>query len=262
MSLVSIIMPCFNSEKFIGESIESVLSQEYSQWELLVCDDSSIDNSKNIIKSYQKIDSRIKIISNNYSKGAPGARNSCLDVAKGRYIAFLDADDLWYPEKLTQQINFMISNKYHFCFSYCDVVDEQSTYLHQLFSPKIVNKKNVLFSCFLPCLTVIYDAMELGKIYQPNIKKRNDYALWLKILFSDAASEAYCLEKVTASYRKTSYGLSSGSKLELLFYYRMCLIKFASVSKLFAFFLCIPYLAIGFFKKYLPNLYNKLVIKF
>lgn len=91
MDLVSVLMPCFNSEKFIDESIQSIIHQTYANWELLICDDGSDDNSKSIIESYQNVDSRIRLIPNHYSKGASGARNSCLDMAKGRYIAFLDS---------------------------------------------------------------------------------------------------------------------------------------------------------------------------
>ncbi len=261
-NLVSIIMPCFNSEKFIGQSIESVLNQTYQSWELLICDDGSDDGSKNLIQAYEQKDSRIKLVNNKFSKGAPGARNSCLDVAEGQFIAFLDADDLWYSEKLTQQIDFMISNNYSFSFSYFDVIDEQGIASHHFLAPKIADRKNMLFSNFIPCLTVVYDAKQLGKFCQPNIKKRNDYALWLKILHSGIVSKAHCLEAVTASYRSHQYGLSSGSKFELLRYYWMCLRNFASVTRMCAIFLSLPYLLIMFVKKSSPDLYNKLVTRF
>ena len=103
-NLVSILMPCFNSQNFIGQSIESVLNQTYQSWELLICDDGSDDGSKYLIQAYEQKDSRIKLVNNKFSKGAPGARNSCLDVAKGQFIAFLDADDLWLPSKLSLQM--------------------------------------------------------------------------------------------------------------------------------------------------------------
>lgn len=260
-NLVSVIMPCFNSEHFIENAIKSVLNQTYQLWELIICDDDSDDNSKKLIKEYVKKDSRIKLTENKYSKGASGARNSCLNIAEGQFIAFLDSDDLWHREKLTQQINFMTSNNYFFCFSYFDVINKEGMYLHSWHCPKIANKKNMLLSNFIPCLTAIYDAKRLGKIYQPDIKKRNDYALWLKILNSGQSINAYCLEIVTASYRNSKYGLSSGSKFDLLKYYWKCLIDFGSVSKLSAIFLTFPYLSILFIKKSSPFIYNKLVIR-
>lgn len=258
-NLVSVIMPCFNSENFIEQAIQSVLNQTYQSWELLICDDNSNDDSKNIIKAYEQRESRIKLVNNKFSKGVSGARNSCLEVAKGQFIAFLDSDDQWYSEKLTQQINFMTSNGYSFCFSYYDVTNEKGMFLKQYLAPKVVNRKNILFQNYIGCLTAIYDAKVLGKFYQPNIKKRNDYALWLKILHSNHVSEAYCLEKVTASYRSNQYGLSSSNRFVLLHYYWICLTDFASVNRVYATFLCIPYLLIMLVKKSSPTLYNNLV---
>ena len=106
-NLVSIIMPCFNSEIFLREAIDSVLNQTFSNWELIICDDGSEDKSVLVASQCVALDSRIRLIDNIYSKGAPGARNSSLAVASGRYIAFLDSDDVWYIDKLEQQIGFM-----------------------------------------------------------------------------------------------------------------------------------------------------------
>jgi len=116
-------MPYFNSEKFIEESVQSVIRQSYVHWELLICDDESDDNSKEIIMSFVNLNSRIKLVSNHYSKGAPGARNSCLDEAKGRYIAFLDSDDIWLLEKLDKQLGFMNSNNFSFTYSYYETMN-------------------------------------------------------------------------------------------------------------------------------------------
>lgn len=98
--LVSILMPCFNSENYISEAIESVVGQTFESWELLICDDGSVDKAVSLIKHWCRLDSRIKFIANEFCKGAPGARNSCLSQAQGRYIAFLDSDDRWMPTKL------------------------------------------------------------------------------------------------------------------------------------------------------------------
>ena len=259
---VSIIMPSYNVSRFISESIESVIAQTYQNWELLICDDGSTDNSKKIAHDYEALDSRILVINNKYPKGAPGARNSCLDVAGGRYIAFLDADDLWLPSKLDVQIDFMVGNRYSFVYSYHDVISEKGTLLRECFGPKVATRKNMLVSNFIPCLTAMYDSKVLGKVYQPDFRKRNDYALWLKILYSGVVDEAHCLPKVTASYRSNQYGLSSRNKFGLLFYYRQCLTNFTPVSKIGSYFLSICYLSIILVKKMTPSLYNKLVTKF
>jgi len=260
MDVVSIIMPCFNSEKYIGESIESVIAQTYPKWELLICDDSSEDNSKNIIKSYQKNDCRIKLITNKYSKGAAGARNSCLDIANGRFIAFLDSDDIWLPEKLNKQLIFMKKNKIDFSYSYYQIMNEKSTITGFYKSPKSVSFLKMQFSNFIGCLTAIYDSKVIGKCYQPEIKKRNDFALWLTILRKNRDLRGYCLNEITSKYRVNNYGLSS-NKISALKYYRACLREYALLGEIKINILCIFYLTLMVLKKGLPNLYNSFVSK-
>lgn len=208
MDLVSIIMPCFNSGRFIEESIRSVINQSYISWELLVCDDGSDDNSKQIVKSFMSLDSRIKLVENRYSKGASGARNSCLDEAQGRYIAFLDSDDIWLPEKLLKQLSFMINNNYSFAYTYYETMSVQGEIKSLCKSPNSVDFKKMTICNFIGCLTVMYDSHLIGKCYQPEIRKRNDYALWLTILRRDKNLRAYCLNEITSRYRVNHYGLS------------------------------------------------------
>ena len=260
MVLVSVIMPCFNSEKFISESIKSVLMQTYADWELLICDDGSEDNSKAIIKSFQDIDSRIKLVTNGHSKGAPGARNSCLDVAKGRYVAFLDSDDTWLPKKLAKQISFMEDNQVSFVFSYYENMSEKSITTSICKSPNSVDFRKMLFCNFIGCLTAIYDTKIIGKCYQPEIKKRNDYALWLTILSKKDGMRAYCVPEVTGRYRVNGYGLSS-NKISALKYYQICLREYSSISELSIHMYSFYYLAIMLLKKKFPKIYNVLVCK-
>jgi glycosyltransferase involved in cell wall biosynthesis len=260
MDLVSIIMPCFNSEKFIEESVQSVIDQSYAHWELLICDDESDDNSKEIIMSFVNLDSRIKLVSNYYSKGAPGARNSCLDEAQGRYIAFLDSDDIWLPEKLYKQLSFMNNNNFSFTYSYYETMNVQGEVKSLCKSPNSVNFKKMTICNFIGCLTAIYDSKLIGKCYQPTIKKRNDYALWLAILRKDKNLKAYCFNEVTSRYRVNDYGLSS-NKLSALKYYRLCLRDYASFGEFKIFFHCIFYLLLILVKKKNPQLYNSLVSK-
>lgn len=255
---VSIIMPSYNCERFIELAINSVLSQTYQNWELIICDDGSSDETRKIAFSYESFDNRITLIDNFKSKGAAGARNSCLDYATGRYIAFLDADDIWYPEKLSMQLKFMREHSSVFCYTYQDVINEKGEYLYSIKAPRRVSKKKMRIANFIPCVTVIYDSYFLGKIYQPNIRKRNDYALWLKLL---NITEANCMNVTTASYRSNSYGLASGGKLELLSYYMRCMLDFGGCNR-FALVIFVPiYLIFMMLKKKNTRLFNWLVVK-
>lgn len=256
---VSIVMPCFNSEKFIDISIKSVLNQTYQNWELIICDDNSSDSSKKIVSSYTSIDFRIKLVSNLYDKGAPGARNSCLEKCSGKYIAFLDSDDVWLPEKLENQINFMQKNNYAFSYSYYEVMNTAGKTQNKLKAPKKVNLQKMKYSNFIPCLTVIIDKTKVGFFRQPYIKKRNDFALWLNILKNNNIY-AHCLPVVTAKYRSNKYGLSS-NKLESLKYFYLCLVKYAGVSRIKSIFFSTAYLFLILIKKYFPNLYNMSITK-
>ncbi len=257
--LVSIIMPCLNSESYIGGSIESVINQTYTEWELIVCDDGSEDKTLKIANSFKHKEQRISVISNMHKKGAAGSRNSCLDIAKGKYIAFLDSDDLWYPDKLKIQIDFMKKNNCSFTFSYVDIIDEANNHLKIYKSPKKINAKLMMFNNFIPCCTVVYDSSKIGKIHQPDIKKRNDYALWLTIL-KNHLQYCYCVPQVTAAYRSNSYGLAS-NKIDNIKYYYKCRIKYANSNHILAAFELIIYLATMFLKTKFTNLYNKVVTK-
>jgi glycosyltransferase involved in cell wall biosynthesis len=259
-NLVSIIMPCFNSEKFIEESIISVINQSYEDWELIICDDFSSDKTYELAEKYAYVHNRIILIKNTHDKGAPGARNSCLDKARGRYIAFLDSDDLWAANKLLVQINFMKSNNYSFTYSYINIINEMGNFVTTYKFPDYVGSKLMSFGSFIPCCSVIYDAHTLGKVYQPNIKKRNDYALWLKILAKEQLNYAYCLKSITASYRKNNYGLAS-NKLENIKYFLEVRKKYGESSVLKAYFELIIYLAFMVLKFKVTRIYNFLVTR-
>ena len=260
MHKVSVIMPCYNSEKYIAESIESVLNQTHQRLELLICDDGSSDRSVEIIKEFKSKDSRIKFFVNSYSKGAPGARNTCMDHAVGDFVSFLDSDDLWMKDKLEKQLKFMLLEGIDFSYSYNNVIDETGKYICMHKSPNEVDSNKLCFANFIPCSTVIYNANRLGYIYQPYIKKRNDFALWLKILNINSIS-AKCYREVTSSYRSNSYGLSS-NRIDAIKYFYKCLIDFNNCTKSSALFYTCNYLYLILIKKRFPNLYNWLVLKF
>jgi len=209
--LVSIITPSYNSEKFISQTIESVLSQTYKNWEMIIVDDCSTDKSREIIEEYTRKDNRIKLIKLDKNRGPAIARNRAIEEAKGRYIAFLDADDLWLPNKLEKQINFMKENNLEFTYSGYMLIDEENNVLGEFIPPKEVTYYSILKTNPIGCLTAIYDTKKLGKIYMPNIIKRQDYGLWLKILKKIKSTKGIC--ETLAVYRIRRNSVSS-NKLE------------------------------------------------
>ncbi|ACM93540.1 teichuronic acid biosynthesis [Nautilia profundicola AmH] len=205
--LVSIITPSYNSEKFISKTIVSVLNQTYRNLEMIIVDDCSPDNSNEIIEEYIKKDKRIKLIKLDKNSGPAVARNTAIKEAKGRYIAFLDADDLWIPEKLERQINFMKENDLSFTYSAYDLIDENDNNIGDFIPPKEIDYKSLLKTNPIGCLTAIYDAKKLGKIYMPNILKRQDYGLWLKILKQIESTKG--MQEKLAIYRIRKNSVSS-----------------------------------------------------
>jgi teichuronic acid biosynthesis glycosyltransferase TuaG len=246
-NLVSIITPSYNSSEFIEETINSVLNQTYTNWEMIIVDDVSADNSIEIIQKYIKINSKIKLIELENNSGAAVARNTAIKAAKGRFIAFLDSDDLWLPEKLEKQINFMLKNKYEFTYSFYDLIDEANIKYGKTFEAQTeATYKGLLKTCTIGCLTAIYDTKEIGKIYMPLIRRRQDYGLWLKIL--KKIPKAYCFNESLAIYRKRQDSISSDKKKAALFQWKI----YREVEKLNIFssiYFFIHY-AINGFKKY------------
>ncbi len=214
-NLVSIIMPMHNSSRYVVDSIESVLLQSYKFWELIVVDDHSEDNSVEVVEEYVKKDSRIRLL-HSKNRGAAEARNYALREAKGRWIAFLDSDDLWHHQKLEKQLRFMKDNKYSFTYTNYSQIDENGKERHVLLTgPKKINKTIMYFFNFMGCLTVMYDSAVIGIIQVPNLKKRNDYAIWLKAI---KESNAYLLDENLAQYRVRETGSITSSnkrKIEL-----------------------------------------------
>lgn len=180
--LVSIITPNYNCEKYICETIESVLNQTYKNWEMLIVDDCSTDNSIKMLEKYLD-DRRIKLVKMNKNSGAALCRNLGIEEANGKYIAFLDSDDLWEKEKLEKQISFMEKNDVDFSYTEYTHISEDGRSLNlKARVPKKLTYKKMLYHCFTGCLTVIYNQEKLGKIYGPNIPKSNDYGLFLQVL--------------------------------------------------------------------------------
>jgi glycosyltransferase involved in cell wall biosynthesis len=206
--LVSIITANYNCENFIDDTIKSVLKQTYKNWEMIIVDDLSTDNSIKIIENYIKEDNRIKLIKLKENSGAAVARNRAIEEAKGRYIAFLDSDDLWEKTKLEKQLAFMQENSYDFTYTNYNLVDESNSRYGNTFKAKKESSyHDLLKTCSIGCLTVIYDTENLGKVTMPLILKRQDYGLWLKIL--KKIDKAYCLDESLAVYRTRQNSISS-----------------------------------------------------
>lgn len=216
-ALVSIITPCYNAANYIAQCITSVQNQTYTNWEMLIVDDCSSDHSVEAIKMFQKNDKRIKLMKLEVNSGAAISRNKALEYAQGDYIAFLDADDLWLPNKLERQILFMQTNKYAFTYSSYEEIDEKGHFLKlkPIFKPRL-NYRDMWAANRVGCLTAIYDVKQLGKMYMPNIRKRQDYALWLSIL---KQPHVYCfgLNEVLSQKRVIKSSISS-NKLEMLYW--------------------------------------------
>lgn len=196
--LVSIIMPAYNSEMHISESIKSVMQQTYKNWELLITDDRSTDNTQQIVNTFAETDHRIKLFINERNGGAGVARNNSIKQANGRFIAFLDSDDLWQPTKLEKQISFMLKNGYAFTYTAYQKFS-QNNLLGVVNPPNYTTYSSLLSSNVIGCLTAVYDAGLLGKNYMPLIRKRQDMGLWLEILKN--TEKAFCLNEVLSLYR-------------------------------------------------------------
>ena len=214
--LVSIITPAYNSCKYISATIDSVLAQTCTNWELIIVDDCSTDNTVQIINEYIKKDKRIILIKNETNCGQSKSRNLALNQVKGRFIAFLDSDDIWHSNKLEKQINFSLDNSKSFVFSYYEEIDEDGKRLNrQIKAPLEVSYSELLHANYIGCLTVLYDTWAIGKVKIPNVKKRDDWACWLNIL--KQGYTAYCLPESLAYYRIRKSSISS-NKFKVLKY--------------------------------------------
>ena len=207
MELVSIIMPTYNCGRFIAESIRSVISQTYTNWELIIVDDCSTDNTAETVASFK--DSRIHYQRNAHNSGAAVTRNTALRIAKGRYIAFLDSDDLWAPDKLARQIAFMEQHGYAFTYHEYIEIDEASKPLGIYVSGKKHVRPFDMYCCCWPgCLSVLYDTQVIGLIQIPDIRKNNDSAMWLQAI---RKADCYLLPENLAQYRRRTGSITPTS---------------------------------------------------
>lgn len=196
--LVSIITPAYNAASYIGEAIDSVLAQEYDSWEMLVIDDASEDDTSRIVASYA--DDRIVCHRMERRSGIAACRNQALRMAKGRWMAFLDADDKWMSDKLSRQISFMQQRNCHFSYTgYYECEETLDAVRYYVDGPGRINRLSMYLFCWQGCLTVMYDRAVVGLVQIEELEKNNDYAMWLQVI---RKSDCLLLDKPLACYRR------------------------------------------------------------
>lgn len=214
--LVSVIMPAFNAEDFIEAAVNSVVSQKYSNWELFIIEDASPDATLSRAEELAKTDPRIKLLRNEENSGAGISRNKGIKAAQGDFIAFLDADDLWKPNKLQIQLEKMQEQNVSVCFSSYQQMNENGNSRNEIIEAlPVLTYQKLLKSNYLGNLTGIYNAKKLGKIYAPEIRKRQDWALWIEAV--KKGGPAIGIQRCLAKYRVRK-GSISGNKFEMLQY--------------------------------------------
>ncbi len=222
--LVSIITPSYNTARYIAETIKSVQVQTYTNWEMIIVDDCSTDNTDEIVAQFLA-DTRIRYLKNERNSGAAVSRNYALREAKGKWIAFLDSDDTWLPEKLEKQVGFMERSGCSFSYTNYEEMDADSNPTGvTVTGPKKITKCGMYNYCWPGCLTVMYDAEKIGLIQIADIKKNNDYAIWLKVC---KKADCHLLGEVLAKYRRGRSGSISAHKYTALIQwhyklYRIC----------------------------------------
>ena len=242
---VSVIMPNYNGEKFLKETIDSVLSQTYQNLELIFIDDCSTDGSLEIVKSIK--DDRLIILSTEENGGAAKARNKGIDYATGKWLAFLDSDDLWTSDKLSRQLSFMVEKDVAFSFTHYDVINELGEKQTE-FKPKKpeYTYKQILKHNSIGCLTVVIDTERVGKVYMPEeAVKREDFAAWVLVLKD--GKKAYCINEILAKYRIHTNSVSS-KKSKMVKYQWQTLRKVFKFNPFKAFFYLVCWAVSGVFK--------------
>lgn len=252
---VSIVMPAFNASQVIAESISSVLNQTYQNFELIIVDDSSTDNTREIISKFVNADSRVKLLVNNFEKGAAGARKTAIENSRGRYLAFLDSDDLWSEDKLESQISFI--GKYGYPFVYSDyytfenrIADVKSV----VKCPPRISYKQMLNKCSIGCLTVMIDRNAFLDLEFP-IHPKEDYVFWLKLL--KKVDFAHNCPGVRSYYRLSPSSLSGNKFAEIRKQWSV-VYEYEQTSLIKSIFCIFNYSLGGVFKHYLSPIFYRI----
>lgn len=206
--LVSIITPSYNSKRFIEDTVKSVQNQTYTNWEMIIVDDCSNDGTREILTRLADLDDRIKVFFLNENSGAAIARNKALKEAKGKFIAFLDSDDMWHETKLEKQLAFMRNKDVAFSFTEYELMDEEGVLLNKKVEiPDSIDYHGLLKNTIIGCLTVMINREKTGYFEMPNIRTRQDFALWLSIL--KKGFTAHGLKETLSKYRVVKGSISS-----------------------------------------------------
>lgn len=219
MPEISIIMPAFNAEEYLAESIDSVCGQTFNNWELVITDDGSTDGTMNIIRNYQITDKRIKLYVNSAGKGPASARNNSMNHASGRLIAFLDADDTWHPDKLAKQIAFMEKHKFDFTFTGYNHINDESMFQKKIEIPDSADYATLLQTNVIATSTVIIRRERFSDLRMPDFPRAQDYALWLKLLHQ--VEQAHGLQEPYTDYRVTSNTGNRRKIFALMYLYKI-----------------------------------------
>ena len=223
---ISIITPCYNSEKFIQATIQSVLEQTFENWEWIIVDDCSRDNSVELIRQHQ--DQRITLIALNENVGAAQARNIAVEKARGRFLTFLDSDDVWLPKFLETAVNYLKNNQEELVYaSYKRFDEDLNPLLEDFIAEDKITYKRLLFNCPIPMLTAMYDTQRIGKIPIPEVDMREDYAMWLNVLREIPQARAITEPLAIYRIRQSSY---SRNKFLILRKQFMVYYKFLKLS--------------------------------
>jgi len=241
-------MPSYNCGQYLIDSISSVQAQTYKNWELIVVDDCSTDGSWERLKKLCGSDSRIIPLKNDSNIGAALSRNRALRHAKGKWIAFLDSDDLWEPNKLEKQLAYMKQENISFSYSYYQEIDCSSKFTGvTVTGPKRVSYSDLLHYCWLGCLTVVYDAESIGLVQIRDIRKNNCYAMWLEV---GKKADCYLLPEVLAKYRRGRSGsVSSHSIFTMIGWHYKLWHEAENKNVIVSLWLTAVNLLFGFYKK-------------
>ena len=228
---VSIITPSYNSQKYITETIKSVQNQTYTDWEMIIVDDCSTDSTCSIVEQISETDPRVKLIKQTANAGAGAARTKGMRESTGRFIAYLDADDIWLPQKLEHQVKFMIENNYGFsCVSY-EVIDDSGNKLNkEIYMLPEVDYVGFLTNNLLQTVGIMVDISIVDKecLVMPNIRRRQDAATWLQVL--KEGHNCYGIKEVLAQYRRTENSLSSNKIKAIKGVWSFCLCRSAAIA--------------------------------
>lgn len=217
--IVSIVMPSFNASSFILPSIESVVSQTFTHWELIIVDDASRDGTVDCIAAEYSHDPRIKVFELPTNQGAAVARNTAIEAACGRFIAFLDCDDQWLPHKLERQLDFMLSGDYAFSFTAYEKINQKKEVVASVGVPLRTSYRSMLRTSVVGCSTAMYDTQYFGKVFMPLVRMRQDFGLWLALL--KLVPYGYGIQDVLVRYNVRSESISSNKRKAALYTWRV-----------------------------------------